>query len=567
MTPPIPLIRRPPFLSFGDMEAYRAILQHCNGAYNEACDIIEGNQIFDEHGEIVRIKTREEQLKEALFRIELCNTLLDEEIICSEFHSRSDDATRDLVSTLKSESLVLYGNLIGWKDPLEARKSYEKVVNKWNPESHEALLQYARSIWDLSENSDDFDDIESHLKQAIDLQNEEDESETKEGNKTGEETQEAKLLYCRLLCQLPNRRKEALERLAGMGYTFKLIDALLQNNFVHDRVEVGLPIKDDNSVPQYVGVIDNVFPPKVMTYISNLFARESPFWKENLYGSPSKGYFSFQSKKFKDSTKQKATFLNILHHIWNTTARKFPKVKKAKYCEWWAHSRRHTSGHTLHYDYVVDKGKIPRHPIVSSIFFVSANCGNATLVSDQTMKNERTTEACLLMPNSNRLACFDGKHLHCVLPGVGPTPNNSEERRVTMMVAFWEESPNAAKMEEANGKEWSRLFHAQDKAANEALRASKGDCSVNPKGIVYLDKVVEAIPSKIRSGQPQSKRRKLAEESTIAADTHSVDLLGESVFANFGALNSGMYIADPSISCSLNCNGECDVCRGKKQEE
>ena len=48
------------------------------------------------------------------------------------------------------------------------------------------MLRDARSIWDLSENSDDFDDIESHLKQAIHLQNEEDESETKEGNKTGE---------------------------------------------------------------------------------------------------------------------------------------------------------------------------------------------------------------------------------------------------------------------------------------------------------------------------------------------------------------------------------------------
>ena len=43
------------------------------------------------------------------------------------------------------------------------------------------------------------------------------------------------------------------------------------------------------------------------------------------------------------------------------------------------HIREDTSGHTLHYDYVVDLGKIPRHPIVSSIFFVSANCGNATL--------------------------------------------------------------------------------------------------------------------------------------------------------------------------------------------
>ena len=74
------------------MEAYNAILQHCNGVYNEACDIIEGNNIFDEHGEIIQIKTREEQLKEALFRLELCNTLLDEEIICSEFYSRLDES-------------------------------------------------------------------------------------------------------------------------------------------------------------------------------------------------------------------------------------------------------------------------------------------------------------------------------------------------------------------------------------------------------------------------------------------------------------------------------------------
>ena len=37
------------------------------------------------------------------------------------------------------------------------------------------------------------------------------------------------------------------------------------------------------------------------------------------------------------------------------------------------------------------------------------------------METEKTTEGYLLLPAPNRLAYFDGRHLHCVLPGVGPS--------------------------------------------------------------------------------------------------------------------------------------------------
>ena len=57
---------------------------------------------------------------------------------------------------------------------------------------------------------------------------------------------------------------------------------------------------------------------------------------------------------------------------------------------------------------------------------------------------------------------------------------------------------------------------------------------VNPKGIVYLDKVVEAVPSKYARGLRASGGN-CGGIDHIAADKHSVDLIGESVFANFGA--------------------------------
>ena len=137
----------------------------------------------------------------------------------------------------------------------------------------------------------------------------------------------------------------------------------------------------------------------------DLFGPKSEFWSEHNYGSPGRGFFSYQAILDTDdkNVKSKSTFEEILLHIRARAAVGFPAVANAKYAEWWAHSRPHSNGHQLHFDYVVgEDGVTPRHPIMSCISFIDASCGGPTLVLDQTMKNEITSEGFLLVPQANR---------------------------------------------------------------------------------------------------------------------------------------------------------------------
>ena len=613
--------------TFADDTSYielSGLLQHSIVCYNEAVEIIEGKNIFDDTYKLVKISSREEQLKEALFRLELCDTLLDERRIKAfvpQKHGNNGSIIEN-IRQIKAEVLLLYGNLIGWKDCTKAHQAYEDVVHKWNDKSYEGWLQYARSTWDLSENVQDAVIIEKYLKRAMAIQ-EAEAKNNKQKSEIKDDIFEAKRLYCRLLSQTTttknsncnnnnNTTKNTLwKHLNDLGFRYKFVGFLTTQNFSRNYIKrtrkINKRITNNSNKNLYVGVVDHVFKPNSLRYITNLFSNESSFWHENLYGSPSKGYFSFQLSLIKQP--KSSTFIHILHHIWQLTALQFPAVSKAKYCEWWAHSRRHTSGHTLHYDYVVDNGNVPRHPIVSSIFFISANCGNATFVLDQTMETEKTTEGYLLLPAPNRLAYFDGRHLHCVLPGVGPTPNRSEERRITMMVAFWEENPNATKMiindtdkkgsssssgggggggknitttattmvttttttttnttvaktkKESN---WVDSFNINNDIVNKEIVENNTRHFVNKDGIIHVDKILEKIPSYIENNElvepPKKKLKKSTRKVEKAEEIHHIDLLRSDVFSNFGALNSGMYIADPSFSCSLNCNGTCDIC-------
>ena len=84
-----------------------------------------------------------------------------------------------------------------------------------------------------------------------------------------------------------------------------------------------------------------------------------------------------------------------------------------------------------------------KHPIVSTVCYLTAPCGGPTLVTDQTMAGDddspttttttttTTTsqstgsgaaQGWLCAPRRNRMLVFDGTLLHCVLPGIGPAP-------------------------------------------------------------------------------------------------------------------------------------------------
>ncbi len=97
-----------------------------------------------------------------------------------------------------------------------------------------------------------------------------------------------------------------------------------------------------------------------------------------------------------------------------------------------------------------DPGGTVRHPLVSTVTFISGDCGGPTLVTDQTVGNGRTTHGWLAAPRTNRIICFRGHLLHFVLPGAGVNEDGGPDaRRCTFMVAWWEEDPRCAAIRRA----------------------------------------------------------------------------------------------------------------------
>ncbi len=120
------------------------------------------------------------------------------------------------------------------------------------------------------------------------------------------------------------------------------------------------------------------------------------------------------------------------------------------YCEaeWWVHSRPHVNGHQLHFDSDetrLEAGRSARHPICSTVLFLSSGVGGPTIATNQRLEVDNhcalASKGWLVQPKVNRLVTFDASVLHGVLPGRGLLPEKPEygNRRLTFMVGFWKE--------------------------------------------------------------------------------------------------------------------------------
>lgn len=54
----------------------------------------------------------------------------------------------------------------------------------------------------------------------------------------------------------------------------------------------------------------------------------------------------------------------VINHVRKLAERSFPDVKEAKFVEWWAHRRPHSSGHQMHFDSDNEGRGGVRNPIV-----------------------------------------------------------------------------------------------------------------------------------------------------------------------------------------------------------
>lgn len=181
--------------------------------------------------------------------------------------------------------------------------------------------------------------------------------------------------------------------------------------------------------------------------LRDLLKPGASFWREHGYnetvGSGESGYFSYLHPL--QPAGGARTWLDlVIQELLELLKPHFPKLEAARFAEWWAHCRPHHCGHQLHYDSDDEGQGGARHPLVSSAVFVDApsGVGGPTLVTTQRLGDEQLArEGWLVHPQTGRVVSFDGSVLHGVVPGrgEGPAAVPSSARRITWMVAFWDE--------------------------------------------------------------------------------------------------------------------------------
>ena len=166
---------------------------------------------------------------------------------------------------------------------------------------------------------------------------------------------------------------------------------------------------------------------------------EGGYFSEHDYFSGKAGYFSYaHDLKMPDGTliEQAANLIR------EAMVKDFPDLRQCGYVEWWAHSRSHERGHQLHWDSDAEGLNGLRHPIVSSIIYLSENIGGATLITEQKLGDPIAEHGWMVAPRQvGMVGAFEGNVLHSVIGGAGASGDDDEEekkgKRTTLMIAFW----------------------------------------------------------------------------------------------------------------------------------
>ena len=254
---------------------------------------------------------------------------------------------------------------------------------------------------------------------------------------SGSRTHHAILTRLAILLLQSAREEEATALLKSAGYQYRLA------SWIWRYASAQTPINGEG----FPGVVfDNALPKRFVQHLQELLTPESVFWREHGYnevtGSGENGYFSYIQHLM---GQEKNTLDVIIRHIWEFLKVKacFPGLSEATVAEWWAHKRPHACGHQMHYDSDNEGIGGVRNPICSCVLYVAApdGVGGPTLVTDQVLgRASLASRGWFVHPREGRMAAYDGKHLHGVIPGCGTAPaSENSQRRITFMVAFWRE--------------------------------------------------------------------------------------------------------------------------------
>jgi hypothetical protein len=125
---------------------------------------------------------------------------------------------------------------------------------------------------------------------------------------------------------------------------------------------------------------------------------------------------------------------------------KLARPRRCTGAEWWI-GRAWTTRLPIEFHFDQDvKGKVPRHPRSSSVFFFNAVRGGQLAVTDHRPGGHAAQRLETVEPRRNRYAIFAGDLLHGVLDARGQTPGRPlpgprGRLRVTLVVNYWEQRP------------------------------------------------------------------------------------------------------------------------------
>ena len=350
----------------------------------------------------------------------------------------------------------------------------DKDENKNSITQAKQLYEAAKQKWLFPQNEADYEvQVKKLLRKSIRLlENDSNGNINGQNQSQSQEDQEAKFsLHTQandaltLLCiQISNSNPKEVDRLLrDGGYVARLSKDVLRYKLpleiTRTRTGTAAPEQDgsnNNSSSSNNGsstsassvacpchVYDDALPTKDLNVlIKALCPEDSSYWKDHSYSVyPPTPYFSYVFD-LRDETLNKLGALG--EHVKNIRSLssgifdEFTDEATAQYAEIWAHHRPHCSGHQLHFDSDNEGRGEVKHPLVSSIIYLSdEGCGGPSLMTDQRLgDNELAQNGWLAYPKKNRLVVFDGSVLHGVIPGRGFV---GHRKRVTLMVALWKD--------------------------------------------------------------------------------------------------------------------------------
>ncbi len=376
----------------------------------------------------------------------------------------------------------------------------------------------AREKWLNSTKQSDLDEVERLYRWALSSKSSTD-IETNNDDDNGPPKKKAKQGHCGLdrsdyinasekfallLCQ-SGRCKKAKKGLASIGFTCRLAKRVLDYPDGSKESEpTNANHKHQRASP--CTIVDNFLTHAEFERLQTVFQSSTAnYWTSHDYAvEPPSPYFSYVLSLDQIETDGFGFIGNLIQKVLHCPllSEKFPKLSNTRYVEMWAHNRPHASGHQLHFD-SDDEGRGGiRNPIISTILYIADGdeeiAGGPSMVTNQKLSDEKlATKGWMSSPKPYRLVAFDGRYLHGVVPGKGIR----EGRRVTLMLAFWDDIKIRRGLGKGSARPfpknvlppWANQLVKPDSGAGKAGNQYENCKSVEP---IELDRVYETLEGK-----------------------------------------------------------------------